>query len=234
MFEQFGLALTDNAVSDETWFRLLEFVFSQIQLLESPLRAAESQQWLDRFRKLVRDVHCTGKCVPAQYQCAQAEASMSRERANKHIRITALQYFSHREPAVMGPAVGEVVDGVVASFLPVAFALFFYKFDQVSAQAFAFNLIQGQRINVLLQIRLDVLYAHYYHLRGNFERFESDLGDGLVRTRLWILETLRPLCELRHHGAATGRVAFSDLYLCLPSMDSSLRLFVCYVRVTFV
>jgi hypothetical protein len=76
LFEQFGLALTDNAISDSMWFRILEYIFSQMQQLESELRAPESTQWLDRFRELVCTVYvwhhasvvlasCEGKCGSA-------------------------------------------------------------------------------------------------------------------------------------------------------------------------
>lgn len=47
------------------------------------------------------------------------------------------------------------------------------------------------RVGVGVQIRLDMLYSHYYTLRQRFEVFESARGDNLVRTRWWVLEVMR-------------------------------------------
>lgn len=53
------------------------------------------------------------------------------ERRKRRQRVLALNYFGYVEPPVMAPFAGEVVDGVVGSLLPVLFAWFFYKLDQV-------------------------------------------------------------------------------------------------------
>lgn len=56
---------------------------------------------------------------------------MRKERDNRCIRMTALEYLSHKESLVRGPYIGEVVDGVVGNHMSPIFAWTFYKFDQV-------------------------------------------------------------------------------------------------------
>lgn len=63
--------------------------------------------------------------------CVQITADMYQERANRILRMAALEYTSHVESLVMAPYLGEVVDGIMAKYMPSIFAWFFYKFDQV-------------------------------------------------------------------------------------------------------
>ena len=61
----------------------------------------------------------------------QIDRDMRQERQNRLTRMRALEFFSHRESLVTIPTLGEIVDGVIAQYMPAMFAWFFYKFDQV-------------------------------------------------------------------------------------------------------
>jgi hypothetical protein len=55
-FKQFRAALSDNAISDETWFFLLRYICRQIALTENDLRREETRLWTARAEELVRSM----------------------------------------------------------------------------------------------------------------------------------------------------------------------------------
>ena len=54
VFYQLDMAMSDNAVSSHTFFRLWQYICDQIMELEHPLRHAESVLWKSRAEELVR------------------------------------------------------------------------------------------------------------------------------------------------------------------------------------
>ncbi len=97
--EQFENLLKDGSVTAETWFWLFQFIWERIHALENPMRRSESRAWLNAFK-------------------AQAETLAKQERANRVLRNRALSSIGYSESLVLSPAVGEVVDCVVAAMMP--------------------------------------------------------------------------------------------------------------------
>lgn len=54
LFTQLDRAMADNAIGNETWFLMFEYLCGQLIQLEHPLRVPETRLWWERAKQLVR------------------------------------------------------------------------------------------------------------------------------------------------------------------------------------